>query len=109
MTGLITAWNTIPAFWPVSPPPERTCEREKGYGWKAFPGNRRDFPTDTVSGGKVAHHSIHVGTSGWVYDDWQGRFYPDDVKGSDRRSFYAEQFDTVEVNATFYRLPTQNM
>ncbi len=54
-------------------------------------------------------HSIHIGTSGWVYGDWQGRFYPEDVKGSDRLSYYAEQFDTVEVNATFYRLPTQNM
>ncbi len=28
----------------------------------------------------MAHHSIHIGTSGWVYDDWQGRFYPEDVK-----------------------------
>ncbi|MBA7599253.1 MAG: DUF72 domain-containing protein [Calditrichaeota bacterium] len=57
----------------------------------------------------MPHLPIHIGTSGWVYDDWQGRFYPEDVKGSDRLTFYAQQFDTVEVNATFYRLPTQNM
>ncbi|UCH61963.1 MAG: DUF72 domain-containing protein [Fidelibacterota bacterium] len=53
--------------------------------------------------------AIHIGTSGWVYDDWQGRFYPEDVKGPERLVYYARQFDTVEVNATFYRLPTQNM
>ncbi len=52
---------------------------------------------------------IYVGTSGWTYDDWTGPFYPEDVKGAYRLEFYAEKFDTVEVNATFYRLPTQNM
>jgi len=52
---------------------------------------------------------IHVGTSGWTYDDWTGPFYPDTVRGADRLSFYAGRFDTVEVNATFYRLPFQGM
>jgi uncharacterized protein YecE (DUF72 family) len=50
-----------------------------------------------------------VGTSGWTYDDWSGRFYPKDVKGAERLAFYAQKFNTVEVNATFYRLPTQPM
>lgn len=48
---------------------------------------------------------IHVGTSGWTYDDWAGRFYPKGVSGTKRLLYYAGQFDTVEVNATFYRLP----
>ncbi len=52
---------------------------------------------------------VHVGTSGWTYDDWAGRFYPEDVRGAERLAFYAERFDTVEVNATFYRLPFQGM
>lgn len=52
---------------------------------------------------------LFVGTSGWTYDDWSGLFYPDDVKGGDRLSYYARFFNTVEVNATFYRLPTQTM
>jgi len=52
---------------------------------------------------------IHVGTSGWTYDDWSGPFYPENVKGTDRLAFYAGRFDTVEVNATFYRIPTQTM
>lgn len=53
----------------------------------------------------MAHSRIFVGTSGWTYGDWQGAFYPDDVKGAERLSYYATQFDTVEVNATFYRNP----
>ncbi|MFQ6047576.1 MAG: DUF72 domain-containing protein [Gemmatimonadales bacterium] len=52
---------------------------------------------------------IHLGTSGWTYDDWTGPFYPENVKGPERLSFYAERFDTVEVNATFYRLPFRGM
>ena len=57
----------------------------------------------------MAKKRIYVGTSGWTYDDWTGPFYPGDVKGAQRLEFYAGRFDTVEVNATFYRLPTQNM
>jgi uncharacterized protein YecE (DUF72 family) len=57
----------------------------------------------------MAGQGIHVGTSGWTYDDWSGAFYPPEVKGAERLAFYAGQFDTVEVNATFYRLPTQVM
>jgi len=52
---------------------------------------------------------LHVGTSGWTYDDWAGPFYPEEVKGAERLAFYAERFDTVEVNATFYRLPFRGM
>jgi uncharacterized protein YecE (DUF72 family) len=49
--------------------------------------------------------SVWIGCSGWNYDDWRGRFYP---RGEPRRRWlelYAERFDTVEVNATFYGLP----
>jgi uncharacterized protein YecE (DUF72 family) len=49
-----------------------------------------------------------VGTSGWTYEDWNGIFYPPGVRGADRLTFYTEKFDTVEVNATFYRFPHQN-
>ncbi len=52
---------------------------------------------------------MHVGTSGWTYDDWSGPFYPDGVTGAERLAYYATQFDTVEVNATFYRLPFAGM
>ena len=52
---------------------------------------------------------VFVGTSGWTYDDWAEKFYPREVKGSERLAFYVTRFDTVEINATFYRLPTQTM
>jgi uncharacterized protein YecE (DUF72 family) len=48
---------------------------------------------------------MRVGTSGWSYDDWKGRFYPDDVPRSRWFEHYATIFPTVEVNYTFYRLP----
>lgn len=50
--------------------------------------------------------AIHIGTSGWHYDDWRGPFYPDDLKAADMLSFYAEHFATVEINNSFYRLPS---
>jgi uncharacterized protein YecE (DUF72 family) len=47
----------------------------------------------------------HIGTSGWSYRHWRGPFYPSDMsKGAEQLRFYAERFDTVEVNGTFYRL-----
>ncbi len=49
---------------------------------------------------------IHVGTSGYVYDDWRGVFYPRGLPASRWLARYAEAFGTLELNATFYRLPT---
>ncbi|ROQ90950.1 DUF72 domain-containing protein [Desulfosoma caldarium] len=48
---------------------------------------------------------VRIGTSGWNYPHWKGRFYPEDWPKARWLDFYAMQFDTVEVNATFYRLP----
>ena len=45
-----------------------------------------------------------IGTSGWSYRHWRGRFYPPALPAKEHLAFYAERFDTVEVNATFYRL-----
>lgn len=50
-----------------------------------------------------------VGCSGWVYQHWAGLFYPEDLPERDWFAFYAKAFDTVEVNATFYRFPTLKM
>jgi uncharacterized protein YecE (DUF72 family) len=47
---------------------------------------------------------LRVGCSGWSYESWRGRFYPADLAPSHWLESYAESFDTVEVNATFYRL-----
>ena len=48
---------------------------------------------------------IHIGCSGWIYKDWRGRFYPQDMPSKKWFAFYAETFDTVEINNSFYRLP----
>jgi uncharacterized protein YecE (DUF72 family) len=49
---------------------------------------------------------LRVGTSGWSYKDWAAQFYPEDLPAKDQLGFYATIFNTVEINATFYRLPT---
>ncbi len=47
---------------------------------------------------------VRVGCSGWMYDDWRGRLYPEREPKRRWLEMYAETFDTVEVNNTFYRL-----
>ncbi len=44
-----------------------------------------------------------IGTSGWTYDHWKGCFYPEGLAKSRWFDFYAERFNSVEINATFYR------
>jgi uncharacterized protein YecE (DUF72 family) len=48
---------------------------------------------------------IRIGCSGWEYRHWRGDFYPRDVPKSHWLEYYAQHFDTVELNGTFYRLP----
>jgi uncharacterized protein YecE (DUF72 family) len=49
-------------------------------------------------------HRIHIGCSGWVYGHWRERFYPPKLPQARWLEYYATQFDTVELNNTFYRL-----
>jgi uncharacterized protein YecE (DUF72 family) len=49
--------------------------------------------------------ALRVGTSGYHYDHWKGVFYPPGLPKAEWFSHYARQFDTVEINNTFYRLP----
>jgi len=50
---------------------------------------------------------IRVGPAGWSYDDWIGRFYPTELakKKGEWLSYYAQFFDTVEINSTYYHPP----
>ena len=52
-----------------------------------------------------AHY--YVGTSGWHYDHWQRRFYPEGLSRAKWLEFYAASFGTVELNNSFYRLPSE--
>ncbi|HXI56785.1 MAG TPA: DUF72 domain-containing protein [Polyangia bacterium] len=50
-----------------------------------------------------------VGTSGYSYAPWKGRFYPEKISGAQMLPFYAGHFPTVEINNTFYRMPNPDM
>lgn len=50
---------------------------------------------------------VRIGTSGWTYEHWLGRFYPEEARGESRLAQYARIFRSVEINATFYKLPTE--
>ncbi|HVS52359.1 MAG TPA: DUF72 domain-containing protein [Opitutaceae bacterium] len=52
---------------------------------------------------------IRIGTSGWVYKEWAGYFYPKGWPKKNEFAYYVRHFPTVEINATFYRLPTPKM
>ncbi|WP_345976999.1 DUF72 domain-containing protein [Sulfurimonas sp. HSL3-7] len=51
---------------------------------------------------------IHIGTSGFYYDHWIGRCYPDTISKHDLLPFFAQHFKTVEINSTFYHLPRRS-
>ena len=51
---------------------------------------------------------VHIGCSGWNYKSWRETFYPKGVPQKRWLEHYAEHFDTVEVNNTFYRLPKRD-
>ena len=50
---------------------------------------------------------VRIGTSGWVYKHWRGRFYPEKLPAAKWFAFYASRFDTVELNNSFYRQPSR--
>jgi uncharacterized protein YecE (DUF72 family) len=50
---------------------------------------------------------LHIGTSGYSYDDWVGPFYPPDLDKKEWLAYYAREFSAVEINFTYYRLPNR--
>ena len=60
----------------------------------------------TLSLGMRKMARIWIGTSGWSYRDWDGVFFPRDLNPTEHLAYYARHFDIVEVNSTFYRLPS---
>src|SRR5436190_13814749 len=53
--------------------------------------------------------SLYVGTSGYSYKEWKGTFYPEDLHDKQMLKFYGERFQSVEINNTFYRMPTSSV
>jgi len=52
---------------------------------------------------------IYVGTSGYNYPEWKGSFYPADLPPAKMLPYYADRFPTVEINYTFYRMPSERL
>ncbi len=52
---------------------------------------------------------IWIGTSGYNYPEWKGSFYPSDLASAKMLPYYAARFPTVEINYTFYRMPTEKL
>jgi uncharacterized protein YecE (DUF72 family) len=52
---------------------------------------------------------LRIGTSGWVYKHWLDIFYPRGLSGREQLVFYAQHFDTVEINYSFYKLPGRDV
>ena len=66
----------------------------------------REIETKVVSF-HVKYPFIHIGTSGWHYDHWRHRFYPEKLAKAGWLEFYAGHFNTVELNNSFYKLPSE--
>jgi uncharacterized protein YecE (DUF72 family) len=61
------------------------------------------------SGDDAAMTRLHVGTSGFSYQEWKGAFYPDDLENDAMLAFYAGRLPSVELNNTFYRMPRREL
>jgi uncharacterized protein YecE (DUF72 family) len=61
-----------------------------------------------VTATRASLDGLHVGTSGWAYPSWKPGFYPAGTDSREFLRFYAERFDTVELNTTGYRLPSED-
>src|ERR1700750_767990 len=83
------------------PGPQRAGWRLSGARGRERGGNQalasNLAPTPTMN-------PVRIGCSGWMYDDWRGRLYPEKAPKRRWLELYAGRFDTVEVNSTFYRL-----
>jgi uncharacterized protein YecE (DUF72 family) len=62
-----------------------------------------------MEGGAILPMTLLVGTSGYSYKEWKGSFYPEKIPAKDMLRFYSERLSTVEINATFYRMPQKSM
>jgi uncharacterized protein YecE (DUF72 family) len=66
-------------------------------------------PLDPVDYTFAVAERVSVGTSGYNYPEWRGTFYPEKFATTKMLAYYAERFPTVEINYTFYRMPTEKL
>ncbi len=53
--------------------------------------------------------NLYIGTSGFSYKEWKGSFYPEDLRPQEMLRYYAEHLTAVEINNTFYRMPSEKL
>src|SRR5947209_20546781 len=75
--------------------------------------SQRDPPVRTprcqlFANGRIAVVAVHIGTSGWSYAHWTNVLYPEGLPAERRLDHYARQFQTVELNASYYRWPSDS-
>ena len=75
-------------------------------GKSPFPSR---FYSDRLKAGKQVMAALRVGTSGYAYKEWKGSFYPKELPDRGMLAFYSQQLRTVEINHTFYRMPTEKV
>ncbi len=70
-------------------------------------------PNAGISGNRISREcaipssgTLRVGTSGYSYKEWKGSFYPEKMPAKEMLSYYGQRFSTVEINHTFYKMPT---
>lgn len=56
----------------------------------------------------MAKGNLFIGTSGWVYSDWEGIFYPENLPSKDKLKYFSQHFKTAEINYSFYHLPKKS-
>ena len=98
--GMILADNG--SSWYVSGAPSRGWDNDDLHSLHDVPGSA--FEVVDTSRLPRAMRPVRVGCSGWQYDDWRGVLYPEGLAKGRWLERYAQVFDTVEVNSTFYRL-----
>ncbi len=64
---------------------------------------------DGIATSKPKLRAVRVGTSGYSFKDWVGPFYPHGLRPADQLRFYAQRFDCVEVNVSYYRVPSAQL
>ena len=64
---------------------------------------------DPDASAPASHPRFWVGTSGYNYAEWKGSFYPEKISSKKMLPYYAERLPTVEINYTFYRMPTEQL
>src|SRR3990170_8458163 len=107
--GIFSAWRPS---WTFDRPWPRIRSRTPTGRWRICDTvglKRRRFcchdPWAFISSTQGGAGMIRLGTSGFSYDDWVGAFYPPGLPKREWLAYYAREFDTVELNVTYYRIP----